>query len=140
MDMDATAALKSEIDQARRLCDLLESQREALLDRDLLRIEGITRTLEGEFERLAATVNTRVATLPDARGLGEGTMRLAREAQSVQARLAILLDLNQAIIGDRLAYVGTVLSYLQPGRRNASYQPGSRADGLARSAVLTRSA
>ena len=140
MNMDATAALESEIDQARRLCDLLESQREALLERDLPRIEAITRTLEGEFERLAATVNTRVAALPDARGPDEGARRLAREAQSVQARLAMLLDLNQAIIGDRLAYVGTVLGYLQPGRRNASYQPGSRADGLARSAVLTRSA
>ncbi len=121
MNMDVTMALESEIDQARRLCDLLESQREALLDRDLPRIEKITRTLEGEF-------------------VGEGGRRLAREAKSVQARLAILLDLNQAIIGDRLAYVGTVLGYLQPGRRNAGYQPGSRADGLARSAVLTRSA
>ena len=125
MNMDATAALESEIDQARRLCDLLESQREALLDRDLPRIEAITRTLEGEFERLAATVNTRVAALPDARGLDEGARRLAREAQSIQARLAMLLDLTPAILGDRLAYVGTVLGICSPAGAAQATSPAA---------------
>jgi len=132
------ATLADEVDRTLKVCDLLEQQRDALLSRDLTQIERLTGMLESEFEALASLVGSRDLAC-DSTGRGPDARELAREVRAAQARLAVLVALNQAIIGDRLACIAAALGQIDPALLGAGYRPGGPASVRARGA-LTRSA
>ncbi|MCD6362145.1 MAG: flagellar export chaperone FlgN [Armatimonadetes bacterium] len=137
---DAIAALAAEVDCTCSVCELLERQREALLERDLPRINALTRELETAFEALVAAVDARTRAFAATDVAGSEVRQLARRAREAQARLSVLVALNQAIIGDRLACISAALGVIHPVALNAGYEPaGGRADAAARG-VLTRTA
>lgn len=122
---EVAAALTAQVDRTLRVCDLLEQQRDSLLGRDLAQIETVTRALEVEFEELAALLQAGAGVLEQAEpGAPEGVRELAREVRAAQARLAVLVALNQAIIGDRLAWVSAALGNIHPGMLAVGYRPG----------------
>ena len=133
MSADATTMLEAEINHTRRVCELLERQREALLARDLTRIERVTGALEAEFEGLASVAAERAGAMARTPLADTVAGRLLGEVRAAQSRLCMLLELNQAIIGDRLAYVSAVLGHIHPDLDAGAYcgyaPPGRRGPG-----------
>ena len=76
---DAIAALAAEVDCTCSVCELLERQREALLERDLPRINALTRELETAFEALVAAVDARTRAFAATDVGGGEVRRLARQ-------------------------------------------------------------
>jgi len=123
-------SLAAEVDHTLRVCELLEQQREALLGRDLARLEAVTAALEREFEQLVGLLRARAQTPPAPEAHAASSARaLAHQARAARARLLALVALNQAIIGDRLAWVNALLGQVNPAAMGAGYGPAQPAPG-----------
>ncbi len=48
---------------------------------------------------------------------------LKQEAGAARSRLVMLLDVNQAIIGDRLAHINALMGQVMPGEAGVGYEP-----------------
>lgn len=113
MTADAvTSVLEAELASGELLEVTLERQREALLRRDLDRINELTDTLEGQMEHFGTLVETRSYALDGRAPVDERSADLLRRVRRTEKRVLRLAEINQDLIADRLACVGALLSTL----------------------------
>jgi hypothetical protein len=136
-------ALAAELEAARELAGLLESQRDALIAQDTERLDEVTAALQEHTGQFRYLVQTREQAFREAPELDTEDIAFLRELHSVEAQLQSLAQLNQQIIADRLAYVRVLLSRICPDEGEIGYAPtrrtamgkgGAGASGMARSA------
>ncbi len=140
MTNEATVALlESELELGEALIETLESQRSALLERDLDQMEQFTDLLEEQLELFLGLLEKR-SHMPEEEIAATGPTRaLLDRLRRTEVRVIELAEFNEKLIADRLAWSNAMLAALGMAGTEKGYGPDS--DGLQTSqCALSRSA
>ena len=118
--------LSVELEAVQKLAESLESQRDALIERDIGHIEDLSVRLEDGFAQVGDLAVEREAAFRDAPLPSSEELALLRQLRAAEHQVMSLADLNQQIIADRLAYLRVMLDQMHPDGQSAGYAPGKR--------------
>ncbi len=107
-----TAILEAELQTAELLTETLDNQREALVERDVDRLNEVTAALEDQIAHFGTLVEARKTELEGGPSPREAEAELLRQIRGAERRLLHLAEINQDLIADRLACVSGLLSTL----------------------------
>lgn len=132
-DDTVVSILEAELEMGRELAHTLECQRQAIIDRDIARLDELTGILEGQFGRFNELLTARVGAKDTSPRIDDRRAELERQAMHVEARVVSLARLNHELLADRLAGFAPLVAALALNHSPLAYRAvGERAQAARR--------